>query len=93
MTATYPCDGLECFEPYQHEGPIDLPIEEDVLLRVDFIREIDAFLAEIAPAQSKDEFVEGLDAESVAIRLSQQQKENAIQQVRDLLKLAIELKW
>lgn len=81
------------FDFQSHEGPIDLPIEEDVLLRVDFIREIDAFLAEIAPAQSKDEFVEGLDAESVAILLSQQQKENAIQQVRDLLKLAIELKW
>ncbi|KAH7437310.1 hypothetical protein KP509_05G065300 [Ceratopteris richardii] len=76
-----------------HHGPIDIPIEDDILLRADFIREVDAFLAEIAASQTSSELSEGLDPQSVAILLSQQQRDNAIQQVRDLLKLAIELKW
>lgn len=81
------------FDLQSHQGPIDMPEEDDVLLRADFIREVDAFLAEIMEAQSKSEPVEGLDPLSVAIRLSQQQKDDAVQQVRDLRKLAIELKW
>jgi hypothetical protein len=67
--------------------------EEDVLLRLDFIEEVDEFLAEIVQAHSKVEIPEGLDPQSVAMRLSQQQKEHAIKQVRDLRKLAIELRW
>lgn len=81
------------FDLQSHQGPIDMPIEEDLLLRVDFLRETNAFLAEILAARPKEETVEGMDPQSVAILLSQQQKENAIQQVRDLLKLAVELKW
>ena len=67
--------------------------EEDILLRLDFVQEVDAFLAEIVQAHSEVEIPEGLDPQSVAIRLSQQQKEHAIKQVRDLRKLAIELNW
>lgn len=81
------------FDLYSHKGPIDIPIEDDVLLRADFIRDVDALLAEIPSSRPREELVGDLDPQSVAIRLRQQQKEMAIQQVRDLLKLAIELKW
>ncbi|KAI5084211.1 hypothetical protein GOP47_0000380 [Adiantum capillus-veneris] len=81
------------FDLLKHHGPIDIPLEEDVLLRSDFIREVDDFLAEIAASQPKGELVGDLDPRTVAIHLSQQQKGRAIQQVRDLLNLAVELEW
>lgn len=81
------------FDLSSQTGPIDMPLNEDTfLLRVDFIREVDALLAE-AERQAKRNSVEGLDPQSVAIRLSQQQKEKAIELVRELRKLALGLKW
>jgi hypothetical protein len=76
----------------QHMGPIEIPEEDDALLRIDFIREVDELLAELE-AESQITPVSGFDAESVAVRLRQQEKLRAIQQVKDLRKLAATLKW
>ncbi|KAL5995857.1 hypothetical protein ACLOJK_025929 [Asimina triloba] len=79
----------------KHEGPIGLPPEDedDVLLRADFIREVDALLQEVRSQQSKTQTTEGFDAESVATRLKEQEKQRTISQVESLLELAITLKW
>lgn len=79
---------------YQHHGPLSLPVEaDDVLLRVDFVREVDALLQEVRSEQNEAQSIEGLDPESVAVRLKEQEKKQAIRQVETLLDLAINLKW
>lgn len=75
----------------QQMGPIEIPEEDDALLRIDFIREVDDLLLELEAA-AQIEPVSGLDAESVAVRFRQQEKLRAIQQVKDLRHLAATLK-
>ena len=76
----------------QQIGPIEIPDEDDALLRIDFIREVDELLAELE-TQSEIQPVSGFDAQSVAVRLRQQEKLRAIQLVKDLRYLAATLKW
>lgn len=78
----------------KHQGPLRPPLEaDDTLLRVDFVREVDALLQEVKSEQSEAQNVQGLDPESVASRLKQQEKRQTIRQVEALLDLAIDLKW
>ncbi|KAL2942591.1 Protein PALE CRESS chloroplastic [Bienertia sinuspersici] len=80
------------FDIEKHQGPLRLPLETDeVLLRVDFVRELDALLREVRAEQQEAEDAQGLDAESVATRLKQQEKQRAIRQVLLILELAINL--
>lgn len=80
------------FDIDKHQGPLRPPLEaDDVLLRVDFVREIDALLQEVRYEQSEALTEQGLDPESVAIRLKQQEKKQAIRQVEAILDLAINL--
>ncbi|KAL5561634.1 hypothetical protein UlMin_031381 [Ulmus minor] len=82
------------FDIDKHEGPIRPPPEaDDVLLRVDFIREVDALLQEVRAEQSEAQNAQGFDPESVASRLKQQEKQRAIRLVEALLDLAIQLQW
>lgn len=69
--------------------------DEDVLLlRVDFVREVDALLREVREEQgSVQEAPEGLDPESVAVRLKQQEKQQTVHLVMALLELAVTLEW
>ncbi|OAY67181.1 Protein PALE CRESS, chloroplastic, partial [Ananas comosus] len=77
-----------------HQGRIGLPPEGDVLLRIDFVREVDTLLQEVRAEQSSMQpQQQGLDPESVANRLKQQEKQQTIRQVEALLELAISLKW
>lgn len=66
---------------------------DDVLLRVDFVREVDALLREVRSEQEEALNAQALDPESVASRLKQQEKQRAIRQVEALLDLAINLTW
>ncbi|KAK3023074.1 hypothetical protein RJ639_043089, partial [Escallonia herrerae] len=76
-----------------HDGPLRPPLEaDDVILRVDFVREVDALLQEVRSEQSEAQSPQGLDPEAVASRLKQQEKRQAIRQVEALLDLAISLK-
>jgi hypothetical protein len=76
-----------------HHGRIAIPEEDDdILLRVDFIREVDQLL-EGLENQAEIKPVAGLDAQSVAVRLRQQEKLRTIQQVKDLRRVAATLKW
>ncbi|CBI32347.3 hypothetical protein VitviT2T_009350 [Vitis vinifera] len=78
----------------EHQGKLRPPLEvDDPLLRVDFVREVDALLQEVRPEQSEAQNAQGLDPESVASRLKQQEKQQTIRQVEALLDLAINLKW
>lgn len=72
-------------------GPIEIPEEDDALLRIDFIREVDDLLVELEAAAAAIKPVSGFDAQSVAVRLRQQDKLRAIQQVKDLRHLAATL--
>ena len=73
---------------------MSLPVEaDDVLLRVDFVREVNALLQEVRSEQNEAQSIEGLDPESVAVRLKEQEKKQTIHQVETLLNLAINLKW
>ncbi|KAM7527151.1 hypothetical protein LguiB_030561 [Lonicera macranthoides] len=83
------------FDIDKHEGPFRPPLEDDdLLLRVDFVRELDALLEEVRMEQSEAQKAEkGLDPESVATMLKQQEKQQAIRQVEALLDLAINLEW
>jgi len=45
----------------QHMGPIEIPEEDDALLRIDFIREVDDLLVELEAAAAEIEVVSGLD--------------------------------
>lgn len=66
---------------------------DDVLLRVDFVREVDAFLREVRATQEEAITTQALDPESVASRLKWQEKQRAVNQVLALLELAVDLTW
>lgn len=66
---------------------------DDVLLRVDFVREVDAFLREVRAEQEEALHTQALDPESVASRLKWQEKQRAVNQVLALLELAVTLTW
>ncbi|KAM3410296.1 hypothetical protein ACQJBY_002479 [Aegilops geniculata] len=78
----------------EHDGQIKLPPQDDdVLLRVDFVREVDELLKEVEAEQEKSKLQTGYDPESVATMLKQQEKLRTIRQVEALLELAATLKW
>lgn len=80
----------------QHQGPLRPPIETDnTLLRVDFVREVDALLQEVRIEEDEEggNKGEGLDPEAIALKLKQQEKKRTIRQVEAILDLAINLKW
>ncbi|XP_062231307.1 protein PALE CRESS, chloroplastic isoform X1 [Phragmites australis] len=82
------------FNLEKHEGRIELPPQDDdVLLRVDFVREVDELLKEVKVEQEKNKLQTGYDPESVVTMLKQQEKLQAIRQVESLLELASSLKW
>ncbi|KAJ8432786.1 hypothetical protein Cgig2_011709 [Carnegiea gigantea] len=82
------------FDIDKHEGPLRPPMEtDDVLLRVDFVREVDELLQEVKAEKRQVQSAQGLDPESVAARLKQQEKQQTIRQVESLLDLAINLQW
>ncbi|CAA0828128.1 Protein PALE CRESS- chloroplastic [Striga hermonthica] len=83
------------FDIDKHQGPIRPNFEavDDVLLRVDFVREVNELLQEVRPQPEEAVNTQSLDPESVAIRLKQQEKQRTIRQVEALLDLAINLKW
>ncbi|CAL4908025.1 unnamed protein product [Urochloa decumbens] len=78
----------------EREGRIELPPQDDdLLLRVDFVREVDELLKEVQAEQEKNKLQTGYDPESVANMLKQQEKMQTIRQVESLLELASSLKW
>ncbi|XP_042518193.1 protein PALE CRESS, chloroplastic isoform X1 [Macadamia integrifolia] len=82
------------FDIDRHHGQLRLPPEPDnVLLRVDFVREVDALLQEVRSEPSLEQTTQGLDPDSVAGRLKQQERQRTIRQVEALLDLAVTLKW
>ncbi|XP_022854532.1 protein PALE CRESS, chloroplastic isoform X1 [Olea europaea var. sylvestris] len=82
------------FDIDKHQGPVRPVLEaDDVLLRVEFVREVNALLREVRLEQSEAQNMQGLDPESVASRLKQQEKQRAIHQVEALFDLAINLNW
>ncbi|CAN8318416.1 unnamed protein product [Cochlearia groenlandica] len=86
------------FDIDMHQGPIRPPIETDnTLLRVDFVREVDALLQEVRIEEDEEEEAgkkgEGLDPEAIALKLKQQEKKRTIRQVEAILDLALNLKW
>ncbi|CAA7400012.1 unnamed protein product [Spirodela intermedia] len=82
------------FDVDTHHGRIELePDNDDVLLRADFIREVDALLQEVRSEQEDDRPAEGHDAESVANMLKQHERQRTIRQVEALLDLAVTLQW
>lgn len=79
---------------HQHHGPLRPQLEvDDTLLRVDFVREVDALLQEVRAEQNEVESDTGFDPESVANRMKQQEKQRTIRQVEALLDLAVGLQW
>uniref|UniRef100_A0A1J3FH40 Protein PALE CRESS, chloroplastic n=2 Tax=Noccaea caerulescens TaxID=107243 RepID=A0A1J3FH40_NOCCA len=84
------------FDIDMHQGPLRPPIETDnILLRVDFVREVDALLHEVRIEEDEEagKEGEGLDPEAIAIKLKQQEKKRTISQVEAILDLALNLKW
>ncbi|WOL01811.1 hypothetical protein Cni_G10528 [Canna indica] len=82
------------YDMENHHGRIGLPPEDDdVLLRVDFVREVDSLLQEVRAEQENIQSLLGFDPETVAARLKQQEKKKTIHQVEALLELAMSLKW
>ncbi|KGN47871.1 protein PALE CRESS, chloroplastic [Cucumis sativus] len=86
------------FDIDKHQGPLrpSLAVESDnTLLRVDFVREVDELLQEVGAVQSdvQNGNADSFDAESVASRLKQQEKQRTIRLVEALLDLAMNLKW
>ncbi|KAF8394462.1 hypothetical protein HHK36_020670 [Tetracentron sinense] len=82
------------FDIDTHQGQLRPPLEaDDPLLRVDFVREVDALLQEVRSEHGEAQTAQGLDAESVASRLKQQEKQRTIHQVEALLDIAITMKW
>eukprot|EP00850_Spirogloea_muscicola_P006212 SM000029S10507 [mRNA] locus=s29:552049:552960:+ [translate_table: standard] len=83
----------------QHFGPLEMPpAEEEPLLRIDFIREVDALLAEIEAAEAGSNDAESnanssLDASAVALRLQRQERTQALERVRQIRRLAALLRW
>ncbi|KAJ4967916.1 hypothetical protein NE237_014617 [Protea cynaroides] len=81
------------FDIDKHHGQLRLPPEpDDVLLRVDFVREVDALLQEVRSQPSLEYNARQLDPDSVAVRLKHQEKQRTIRQVEALLDLAVTLK-
>lgn len=66
---------------------------DDVLLRVDFVREVDALLQEVRSNHEEALNTRALDPESVASRLKWQEIQRTINQVLSLLDLAVNLIW
>ncbi|XP_058750739.1 protein PALE CRESS, chloroplastic [Vicia villosa] len=87
--------GFESFDIDKHHGPLrpSLEIDDNTLLRVDFVREVDELLQEVRLEQDEEENEQELNPESVANKLKQQEKQQTIRQVEALLDLAISLKW
>lgn len=82
------------FNMEEHQGQIKLPPQDDdVLLRVDFIREVDELLKEVQAAHENNKVPTGNDPEAVATKLKYQEKLRTIRQVESLLELASSLKW
>ncbi|KZV18514.1 protein PALE CRESS, chloroplastic-like [Dorcoceras hygrometricum] len=82
------------FDIDKHHGPMRPSFEaDDILLRVDFVREVDALLQEVRSEYDEAENIQHLDPESVGGLLKQQEKQRAIRQVEALLDLAINLTW
>ncbi|TMX03810.1 hypothetical protein EJD97_013859 [Solanum chilense] len=82
------------FDIDTHQGPLRPTLEaDDMLLRIDFVREVDELLKEVRSEYTESLEAQGLDPESVASRLKQQEKQRAIHQVESLLDLAINLVW
>uniref|UniRef100_A0A2N9GW30 Protein PALE CRESS, chloroplastic n=1 Tax=Fagus sylvatica TaxID=28930 RepID=A0A2N9GW30_FAGSY len=82
------------FDIDKHQGPLRPPLEaDDTLLRVDFVREVDALLQEVRYEHTEAQNAQNFDPESVASRLKQQEKQRTIRLVEALLDLAIDLKW
>lgn len=82
------------FDIDTHQGPLRPTLEaDDMLLRIDFVREVDELLKEVRSEYTESLEAQGLDPESVASRLKQQEKQRAIHQVESLLDLAINLEW
>ncbi|XLU24637.1 hypothetical protein S245_060703, partial [Arachis hypogaea] len=74
--------GFESFDIDKLEGPLRPTLEDDgALLRVDFVREVDALLQEVRADRSEVENAAGFDPQSVANRLKQQEKQQTIRQV------------
>ncbi|KAL5202667.1 hypothetical protein ABZP36_013619 [Zizania latifolia] len=82
------------FNMEKHEGQIKLPPQDDdVLLRVDFVREVDELLKEVQAEQENYNVPTGNDPEAVASMLKYQEKLRTIRQVESMLELAATLKW
>ncbi|KAH6793973.1 pale cress protein [Perilla frutescens var. hirtella] len=82
------------FDIDKHQGPMRPNIEaDDVLLRVDFVGEVDALLQEVRSQHEEALNAQALDPESVASRLKWQEKQRTINQVLALLELAVNLAW
>lgn len=87
--------GFESFDIDQHHGPLrpSLEVDDNTLLRIDFVREVDELLQDVRSEQDEKENEQELNAESVANILKQQEKQQTIRQVEALLDLAISLNW
>lgn len=70
-----------------------LEVDDNTLLRIDFVREVDELLQDVRSEQDEEENEQELNAESVANILKQQEKQQTIRQVEALLDLAISLNW
>ncbi|RID60834.1 hypothetical protein BRARA_E00029 [Brassica rapa] len=83
------------FDIDMHQGPLRSPVETDnTLLRVDFVREVDALLHEVRLIEEDEEEAgKKGDPEAIARKLKQQEKKRTIRQVEALLDLALNLKW
>ncbi|CAH2057595.1 unnamed protein product [Thlaspi arvense] len=84
------------FDIDMHQGPLRPPVETDnTLLRVDFVREVDALLQEVRITEEVEEEAgeKGLEPEAIARKLKQQEKKRTIRQVEAILDLALNLKW
>lgn len=82
------------FDIDKHQGPLGLPpLADDVLLRVDFVREVNELLQEVRLEQAQVQTSQGFDLESVASRMKHQEKQRTIQLVESLLHLAVDLNW
>ncbi|KAG2290431.1 hypothetical protein Bca52824_050035 [Brassica carinata] len=100
MAETFPRKTLQHsnatgFDIDMHQGPLRSLVETDnTLLRVDFVREVDALLHEVRLIEEDEEEAgKKGDPEAIARKLKQQEKKRTIRQVEALLDLALNLKW
>ncbi|CAF2377690.1 unnamed protein product [Brassica napus] len=75
------------FDIDMHQGPLRSLVETDnTLLRVDFVREVDALLHEVRLIEEDEEEAgKKGDPEAIARKLKQQEKKRTIRQVEALL--------